>query len=141
MPSSYTPQQKAQISQFVGFTSTKDSVAAKVRSSLSTISRGLTSTVKCLICSTCLLCVILTTIRLWQERLTDIFLCAASQISRMEPGASNRFVCISFSSSILLHYFPAHDWRNIFDCTNLEPRTQLATPSPFPVPRPWISPK
>lgn len=29
MPSSYTPQQKAQISQFVGFTSTKDSVAAK----------------------------------------------------------------------------------------------------------------
>lgn len=37
MPSSYTPQQKAQISQFVGFTSTKDSVAAKVRSKLSNL--------------------------------------------------------------------------------------------------------
>ncbi|KAK3166724.1 hypothetical protein OEA41_009849 [Lepraria neglecta] len=29
MPSSYTPQQKGAIAQFVGFTSTKDSVAAK----------------------------------------------------------------------------------------------------------------
>ena len=45
MPSSYTPQQKALISQFVGFTSTKDSVAAKVRSNLSHFSHGLSLTV------------------------------------------------------------------------------------------------
>ena len=35
MPSSYTPQQKGLIAQFVGFTSVKDSVAAKVIPDLS----------------------------------------------------------------------------------------------------------
>ena len=40
MPASYTPQQKAAIAQFVGFTSTKDSVAAKVRSDLDRPSLG-----------------------------------------------------------------------------------------------------
>lgn len=44
MPSSYTPQQKVHISQFVGFTSTKDSVAAKVSPSLDNISWALTLT-------------------------------------------------------------------------------------------------
>ena len=43
MPSSYTPQQKAQIAQFVNFTSSKDSVAAKVRSKLREISGCITS--------------------------------------------------------------------------------------------------
>ena len=105
MPSSYTPQQKAQISQFVGFTSTKDSVAAKVSSRLSNISGCLT------LSPAPSYCVSLTLLSEFGkgDRLTAI-LHAAPQISRMESGGSNRRVCISFSISVPLQYIQNIDW-------------------------------
>ena len=109
MPSSYTPQQKAQISQFVGFTSTKDSVAAKVSPKLSNISGCLTLSPA----PSCSLSLESLSELGKGDRLTAL-LHAAPQISRMERGGSNRRVCISFSISISLQHIqniedPAED--------------------------------
>ena len=107
MPSSYTPQQKAQISQFVGFTSTKDSVAAKVSPKLSNVSGCLTlsSAPSC--------CVSFESLSEFGrgDRLT-VLLHAAPQISRMERGGSNRRVRISFSISVPLQHIQNIDWKN-----------------------------
>ena len=107
MPSSYTPQQKAQISQFVGFTSTKDSVAAKVSPKLSDIF-GCFTLPPALFC-----CVSLESLSEFGkgDRLTFL-LHAAPQISRMEFGGSNRRVCIPFFISIALQYIQNIDWKN-----------------------------
>ena len=43
MPSSYTPSQKSAISQFVGFTQVKDSLAAKVKLALHDFTLNVTS--------------------------------------------------------------------------------------------------
>lgn len=81
MPSTYTPQQKGLITQFVGFTSTKDSVAAKVRSPQMYIPTDLLHTEDS------------SNISVGKSDL--LILLPEPQVSRMEPRASTRYVCIS----------------------------------------------
>lgn len=106
MPSAYTPSQKGAIAQFVSFTSTKDSVAAKVPLSFS---RSFTSKNPR---SILFLCLERGKGHHWQERRLTCLPVPATEIAWLERRASCRCVCIHFRLSTSAFYL-------VFDTSQL----------------------